>query len=457
MKNSYKDFRFMYVNPVLRKMMAMLCEFFGNETHPTRQKLIAMTIAMLYLNACPSVKKMFDAFLKKQSLGALTSFYYVLNDSKLFACEWQFILLTMILSKVEVIPGHDIVIIVDDSLVEKEGDHFELVRKLFDHCAKNGSCYLNGHCFVSIVILIPVKFDGKVKYLPIPLSHKMWNKESGDSKIKLAAQMIEEIYLHIKDKYEVVILCDSWYPKGELLDLHEKYNIPFICAVRSDTALYDLPTDPPKGKRGRKPIRGAKFSKDLNTVFDFQEIPEYGFLIGHKQVMTDIFGRTACTAYATKSKSDGNINLFLATNNLDLRNFNTDLINNEQMKALLAENLIYLPFTIYKFRWHIETCYYELKSFWGFCDYKLRSYCGIQNLINLQTLLYAVMAVIPYMFEEFKSLIPMSIQERRYQIGELIHRLINFDLFVADLEKANNSFGLLGKCEQYMENQSLIG
>ena len=67
------------------------------------------------------------------------------------------------------------------------------------------------------------------------------------------------------------------------------------------------------------------------------------------------------------------------------------------------------------------------------------------------------MAVIPYMFEEFKSLMPMSIQERRYQVGELIHRLINFDLFVADLEKANNSYCMLGKCEQYMANQALMG
>ena len=97
--------------------------------------------------------------------------------------------------------------------------------------------------------------------------------------------------------------------------------------------------------------------------------------------------------------------------------------------------------------------YYQLKTFWNFCDYKLRSSCGIQNLINIQTLMYAVTTIIPYVSEDFAYLEHLSVQERRFQIGDLIQRLINYDAFAADLEKGDNSAAIVAKCEYHMANQ----
>ena len=45
---------------------------------------------------------------------------------------------------------------VDDTMVSKSGKKFENVSKLFNHAAHNGSNYLNGHCFVSIMLCVPV-------------------------------------------------------------------------------------------------------------------------------------------------------------------------------------------------------------------------------------------------------------------------------------------------------------
>ena len=45
---------------------------------------------------------------------------------------------------------------VDDTMVSKFGTKFENVSKLFDHAAHNGSNYLNGHCFVSVMLCVPV-------------------------------------------------------------------------------------------------------------------------------------------------------------------------------------------------------------------------------------------------------------------------------------------------------------
>ena len=67
---------------------------------------------------------------------------------------------------------------VDDTMVAKAGTRFENVSKLFDHAAHNGSNYLNGHCFVSIMLCIPVWKNDRMKYIPLFLYSFRWNIET---------------------------------------------------------------------------------------------------------------------------------------------------------------------------------------------------------------------------------------------------------------------------------------
>lgn len=59
---------------------------------------------------------------------------------------------------------------IDDTMVSKFGKKFEDVSKLFDHAAHNGSNYLNGQCFVSVMLCAPVWNKDKVTYLAVPLA-----------------------------------------------------------------------------------------------------------------------------------------------------------------------------------------------------------------------------------------------------------------------------------------------
>ncbi len=78
---------------------------------------------------------------------------------------------------------------IDDTMVSKFGTKFEDVSKLFDHVAHNGSNYLNGHCFVSIMLCVPVWNRQKVSYLAISLGYRMWQKK--ESKLALAASIVD--------------------------------------------------------------------------------------------------------------------------------------------------------------------------------------------------------------------------------------------------------------------------
>ena len=100
---------------------------------------------------------------------------------------------------------------VDDTMVSKFGTKFENVSKLFDHAAHNGSNYLNGHCFVSVMLCVPVWNGDKVSYLSVPLGYRMWQKK--ESKLELAASMIRQVMPEFHSKDHVIILCDSWYTK----------------------------------------------------------------------------------------------------------------------------------------------------------------------------------------------------------------------------------------------------
>jgi len=57
-----------------------------------------------------------------------------------------------------------IFVVIDDTLQAKFGVHFECRKELFDHTARNGSNYLNGHCFVGLILKIPMFFKKQVIY-----------------------------------------------------------------------------------------------------------------------------------------------------------------------------------------------------------------------------------------------------------------------------------------------------
>ena len=155
--------------------------------------------------------------------------------------------------------GQLIVLSIDDTMVEKYGEHFENREKLFDHAKHNGSNYLYGHCFVSIMLSIPVFDNGIIRYISFPVGYRMWTKEQ--TKLAMAADMVKEVMEIIGSERNVCLCCDSWYPKAEITELPQKYeNLALICNVRHDTALYDLPPS----KTGKK--RKTK-SKRQETVF----------------------------------------------------------------------------------------------------------------------------------------------------------------------------------------------
>jgi len=169
----------------------------------------------------------------------------------------------------------------DDTLQAKFGQNFDCCFHLFDHTNKNGTSYLDGHCFVSLVINIPLSWNGSIKYLGIPVGYKLYDKKQ--SKLEIAASLVKAVMPLLGD-YQVILLCDSWYPKGEVINTIKQYiNLDLIAAVRWDTALYDLPPAS-TGKRGRPRKYGDKI--DIKAL-RYEKVGDY--YVSTQQVLTNLF------------------------------------------------------------------------------------------------------------------------------------------------------------------------
>lgn len=55
-----------------------------------------------------------------------------------------------------------------------------------------------GHCFVSLMLCIPVRNHDKISYLAVPLGYRMWHKT--ESKPELVASMVRQVMPEFSQK-----------------------------------------------------------------------------------------------------------------------------------------------------------------------------------------------------------------------------------------------------------------
>lgn len=422
-----------HTNGMIDKLWKEFSAIFSDAAKPTAKHLFEMIVSVLGLNGFQSVKYNFEHFIDEISEYELKSFYYTLNESKIDLQDWMKHLAEAALSVCPADTQQPVIVAVDDTLIEKFGEKFEHRSKLFDHAAHNGSNYLNGHCFVSLLLSLPVKDSLGCRYLSFPAAYRMWTKEQ--TKLEMAAGLIRSVMTCLGTERHVILCCDSWYSKGCVKDLVDEYaNLTMICNVRSDTAIYALPPER-TGKKGRPRVRGQQLSIE---DFTLAEIPGTNFCAGFQPVKTKLFGSRTVYAIVTKLKDRKSYRLFLCTKNP--QDFCFDVAFSDERAASFAKaDSSLIPLTIYALRWNIEVAYYEQKTFWALGDYRLRSQTGMERLVNLLTLCYSAMKILPFLSDTFLFLKGLSPQQARFALGQKINREIFFSSFIACLETTENS------------------
>lgn len=238
------------------------------------------------------------------------------------------------------------------------------------------------------------------------------------------------IVMPLLKKHNVILLCDSWYSKGKILETVKKYsNLNIIGAIRSDTALFDLPPAP-TGKRGRPRKRGSKLDY---KVFSYTKVGKY--YIATLKVITRLFDKPVyITVTTTDTESFSSVRMYLSTENPE----NLNIYSYEEFsdyKYPKSESKA-ASINIYSFRWNIEVIFYQQKFFWSFGNYMVRSKTAIERYINLTAISFTFVSVLPFIKGTFSNYKFESSQVIKRLVSERILKELIFDSFVSTLENS---------------------
>ena len=216
-------------------------------------------LSFLAVESAGSIRMLYRHFLSGITTKSLNTFYYACSYAKMDSTRFMNVTARLALQAgADSLLNEPVFLCVDDTMVPKYGKTFEDVSVLFDHAAHNGSNYLNGHCFVSLMLCVPVWKKNRIAYQSIPLGYRLWTKHR--SKLELAADMVRSVMPELASCHQVILLFDSWYAKSSMTCLADEFqNLDIICNVRHDTVMYDLP--PARtGKRGRPAKHGKSIT-----------------------------------------------------------------------------------------------------------------------------------------------------------------------------------------------------
>ncbi|HDR5039261.1 TPA: transposase [Bacillus anthracis] len=277
-----------------------------------------------------------------------------------------------------------------------------------------------------MMLNIPLYHQENVKYLSIPVGYRIYS--NGQNKLEIASQMIKCIMPEL-GTFQVILLCDSWYSKGAIIDTIKEFdNLEIIGAVRHDTAIYDLPSAP-TGKRGRPRKKGKK----LNIKeFSYSKISEY--YIAEKKVMTNLFEEPIyVTVTVTDIEAFSSIRVYISSINPDeIKAINTKVKSNNQNEDEVSSKIL----TTYRMRWNIEVMFYQHKFFWSFGNYMVRNKDAIERYANPLVISYTFTCLLPFIDKKYAQYQFKSPQLVKRAVGEQITKELIFDSFVSSIESA---------------------
>ena len=161
------------------------------------ENLFLFVLSMLAMESADSIRLLYKHFLSKVTEKSLNAFYYACSCAKIDCSKFMNVTTRLAMQIIpESLHNESVFLCMDDTMIAKLGRKFEHVSKLFAHAAHNGLNYLNGHCFVSLMLCVPVWKKNRIVYQSIPLGYRMWTKEV--SKLELAADMVRSVMLELE-------------------------------------------------------------------------------------------------------------------------------------------------------------------------------------------------------------------------------------------------------------------
>jgi len=247
-------------------------------------------------------------------------------------------------------------LIIDDTLVERDGKTIEEAQKHFDH---NSNSFINGHQFFTSLLYTP--------FLQLPIFPELYSKNT-DSKIEMAQSLIDtlesaSIKIH-------TVLFDSWYSEQELIKKCIKTDARVICGIKTNR---NVMLHKENRWRSLSFISERMHSQKLTNYI----IDKNAYLTWSCVVNLNHLPKIKLIISEERDKDNKFIGKahIISTNTQDT-----------------AENII----RIYKIRWKIETYHRDIKQNLSFAKVFFTRREGIVRHAILASMTYAVLSLFMY-------------------------------------------------------------
>lgn len=120
-------------NFALDRLKSYFDEYFSNATKPTAKSLFLIVVSILALDIFRSVRFAHSHMLSKLSDTSLNAYYYAIKTDRLNHESWRDVTVSKALRAVpDRLKEQSLFLSIDDTVVEKKGEKFELCSRLFD-------------------------------------------------------------------------------------------------------------------------------------------------------------------------------------------------------------------------------------------------------------------------------------------------------------------------------------
>jgi len=249
--------------------------------------------------------------------------------------------------------NHDIFLIIDDTIVEHEGEHIEETQKHFNH---TNNKYVQGPQFFTAILYTP--------FLQLPLFPELYSKNT-DSKIAMAKDLVTklteaEVKIH-------TVLFDSWYSDKTLIKTCLEASIRVICGIKTNRKV--------KFFRGRKYYSLSFVSKKSRVQNLYEcEIDSKKYAVWSKEAYLNglPLSRLVISRELLEDQLGNQTAHFISTN--------LDDTDEEILRT-------------YKIRWKIETYHRDIKQNLGFAGAFFRNKEGIVRHAIFVAIAYALLSL----------------------------------------------------------------
>lgn len=194
-----------------------------------------------------------------------TNYHRLLNRDAWSCRHAGRILLGLILM---ILPASVPLVLAGDDTVERrngrkiraKGCYRDAVRSSKKHTV---TCF--GLKWVTLSVLVPMPWSGRVWALPVltalaPPDRKA-PRTRGQRTHKTAIDWVRQLALQVQrwaPDRRIILVLDGGFASVALAATCRRHRIALVCRLKINAALYDMPIDPPPGRRGRKPKKGAR-------------------------------------------------------------------------------------------------------------------------------------------------------------------------------------------------------